>query len=415
MPVEGTAAPASRLQRLLGYLNSDPRNLNLLVDAADAALAEGQASLAAELLDRAVKADPESPTLRYKLSNALLASGNFAGARELLIGLLAFEADPHPALLYNLAYAQLHEGLPADAVATLIRIKPEHQAQLPQYSLLSAKVLYWNGRLEDALSELQAYRTAHPTDREAPGLEAMLLLDLGRTAEAVAAARRLLQADEGDPTAHLVLGSAAVEHRDAGAARQHLSRVVERQPDAGRAWSGLGFTELLDSRLPPAREHFETATRLMPSHLGTWHGLIWTNILLGDLPAARRALDAAMAQDRNFAENHGTLAVLNILEGKPDEADQHIKRGLRLDPKSPSSHYARSLLLSARGDPAASLKLAERILSGAGLEGNEPINAIMEQLRASGQGAPMPQVPRSPPPKPAAAKPKPAPKKGRKR
>jgi hypothetical protein len=75
-----------------------------------------------------------------------------------------------------------------------------------------------------------------------------------------------------------------------------------------------------------------------------------------------------MELDRTFAENHGFAALLSLLQGRPDEAESSLKRGLRLDPKSPSANYARSLMLAERGEPQAGKKLIERILTGCGIQ-----------------------------------------------
>lgn len=372
---------AERLKRLLSYLEQDPANLALLADAATAATDAGELAEAAKLLERSLSLAPERRDVCFKLATVCLALKNFVRARELFQ--LLVEEPPHPAVAYNLAYALWQLGSSDAAVATLVALAPEAAAQLPAYQLLLARCYYHAGRLEEALEQLDGYALGHSDDEEVPGLRALLLFDIGRIDDAVEAAQQRLGVAPDDLSAQLVLGSVAMERHHAVLARAHLNRVVALAPESGRAWSALAFTELLEMRLDAARTCFETAVQHMPDHLGTWNGLAWVHLMLGDRLQAREAVLKAMEVDHNFAENHGTLAVLSILDGHIDVAEREIKRGLRLDPQSPSTHYARSLLLSARGDAAGGKKLVDRILANANLGDGVEINRLLSRIRDS--------------------------------
>jgi tetratricopeptide (TPR) repeat protein len=369
--------PPDRLTRLLGFLERDPRNGNLLADAAEEALRAGKTTQARAFVGRGLEA-AEKPELRFRLGTMLLALRDFSAASELFADLIG--SLPSPAVRYNLAYAQMNEGRLDDAAASLQQIA-NRRAELPQFDLLHAKILYSSRQLEAAFDAVNAYLATAPNDREALGLKAMLALDLNQPELAAELSTRVLVMMPNDVAANLVLGSLAVEKRDPAAARTYLKTVLDVQPDLGRAWSALAFADLQENRLNEARGHFDTAVERMPDHLGTWHGLAWSLILLGKFEEARKAVDAAMNVDRNFSENHGTLAVLLVLQGNPEAANAEIKRGLRLDPKSASSHYARSLLLADQGAPDASRKLIERILKGSGIADPEALAAAVVAFR----------------------------------
>jgi len=100
----------------------------------------------------------------------------------------------------------------------------------------------------------------------------------------------------------------------------------------------------------------------MPDHQGTWHGLAWTCILTGDLVRANEAIECSMQLDRNFADNHGTKAVLEFMLGRRTEAELSTRKALKLNPAAPSALYARSLLQDAAGDGAAADATVEKIL-----------------------------------------------------
>ncbi|HSW18711.1 MAG TPA: tetratricopeptide repeat protein, partial [Ramlibacter sp.] len=101
-----------------------------------------------------------------------------------------------------------------------------------------------------------------------------------------------------------------------------------------------------------------------PSHIGTWHGLGWTQLLLQDLDGARASFETALELDRNFAENHGGLAVILALQKQAQAAREHIELAQRLDRANLSSRYAQALLSGEAQDTQAIQRLAQRLLGG---------------------------------------------------
>lgn len=86
-------------------------------------------------------------------------------------------------------------------------------------------------------------------------------------------------------------------------------------------------------------------------------------MLLGNLEAAVQAFTAALDIDRNFAENHGALAVALAMQGRAQEADLQVQLAVRLDPAGASAQYAKLLLSGNGGDSAAIQRLAQRLLT----------------------------------------------------
>jgi Tfp pilus assembly protein PilF len=63
--------------------------------------------------------------------------------------------------------------------------------------------------------------------------------------------------------------------------------------------------------------------------------------------------------DPTFAESHGSLAVIDVLEGRVEEARQRSEVALRLDRNCYSAALARVLLASAAGDKAQAARIYE--------------------------------------------------------
>lgn len=360
---------SARLSKVENYLGIDPTNLNLLDEAFELTLRTGDFPKASAYVDRALDVSRNDPRFRFKKGTLSLAQGDYPVASEIFSSLFE-QGIQAPAVSYNLAYALLSDRQPEQALQALEKIPDEGSSQVPQYLVLKARVLYHLDRHQDAIDAVDTHLAHHGADINALSLKAMVLLDSGQDVEAAKFAQEALTLSAEDPEAHLVLGSVALEQQMAVPARLHFERAVQAAPKLGRAWSGLGFTALIEQNVQEAPGHFEKAVAYMKDHPGTWHGLAWTKILQGDLVTARKAVDAAMELDRNFADNHGSLAVISIFEGHPEEAEASIKRGLRLNPASPSCLFARSLMLSWTGDIEASKQLVTKILTGAGLGEN---------------------------------------------
>jgi tetratricopeptide (TPR) repeat protein len=98
------------------------------------------------------------------------------------------------------------------------------------------------GRADEALTAARAAASADPASAEAHRLAARALGLLNRSADAVDALRRAVQADPLTPAIHLDLGFAAVRVGDFANARaswEHFLRLAPGSPDVGRVNAAL--------------------------------------------------------------------------------------------------------------------------------------------------------------------------------
>jgi len=129
-----------------------------------------------------------------------------------------------------------------------------------------------------------------------------------------------------------------------------------------------------------AIDDLKKATHYMPSHLGTWHALAWAQLVNNDIAGARESFESCLDVDRTFAETHGGLAVIDIIQGHPETAKEKIKLALRLDKGSFSANFAQSLILQ-KPDPEQSRKIIENIMLTKFSNGNSLKNTLSKQLR----------------------------------
>lgn len=370
---------SQRLQRLLGYVSADPANAPLLTDSLGLALHLDQMAVAADLAGKAAVLPHKPATLLAHLGLFYLRTGKFdealaAGRDSLGMG------GASEACVYNTAYAAFRTGAHRESLALLLPLYPEAAVSPDAANILIARNQHFLGEIDGGIARLTACLSRQDAPpAEALGLRALMHSDNNDTDAALADARRALTLAPDQTEALLALAEA---HKDLGnypeatAAYQHLLRVDE---NAGRAWSGLAQTAMAELDLDAAEQHATRATALMEGHIGTWHVLAWTHILKGNSAAARSALEHALQLDRNFAESHGSLAVVDVMEGRLEDAERKIRVAERLDKHSLALNLARMSLLEKRGDTQAAKDLGQQVLGRKAPASNLPGAALLMQ------------------------------------
>jgi Tfp pilus assembly protein PilF len=114
----------------------------------------------------------------------------------------------------------------------------------------------------------------------------------------------------------------------------------------------------------------DRGAELFRTHIGSWVAAGWAHFTAHDYAAARARFERAMALDPNFAETHGGLAVLDIVEGRFEDGARACEVALRLDKNCFGAALAKSLLLQHRGHPQMAQKVINIAMSSpVGLKG----------------------------------------------
>lgn len=354
--------PTDRLDRYDGYLQQDPDNVSLAVEAFELALGLGLHGRAEGYLDRAQAASAEDPYLQYRRASLWAAQGRWEEALGLQSDLcrrFPQHADLRAAFAGLLHYAGKYEE--AEAVWSDLQA----MGNLPGHAWANRlRTLHFLGRLEAglALGEERGEELArHP---EAAGVLSLIAIDSGQFEAARRWAALALASLPESTEALTTAGALALAAKDAASAISALTRVVQRSPQEGRAWSSLGIAHLLTQDGAAAQAEFQRATALMPGHIGSWHGLGWACLLLGNVAQAKAAFEQALALDRNFGESHGAVAVAYALGGQSADASRHIELALRLDAAALSARFAQAALSGALQRPEEFQAVAARALRG---------------------------------------------------
>jgi tetratricopeptide (TPR) repeat protein len=349
-----SAQPSGRLATLLKLLERDPNNLSLISDTAEVALQQNEPDVARELLDRFASQSALTARERNLRGLMLLQSGAFEEAARVFGELLEEGADD-AGLRFNRAWCQAKLRRAEEAHELL---HEEDLLQLPQAAMLRVHLLHEMGRLDEALSEAKRLVAIHPQN---PGLLAAASV-VAIDAEDLEFAGQCARDAPGNPDAMTTLGTIALaEDRTADAAAL-FGQALEKDPSLPRAIIGAGLGKMLTGNYPQAATDIERGAVIFGDHIGSWVAAGWAYIFSGDLAAARRCFETALAIDHNFGETHGSLAVLDLMEGRVDEARREAQTARRLNSQSFSAALAQAMLLSSGGRADQARAILDRAL-----------------------------------------------------
>jgi tetratricopeptide (TPR) repeat protein len=336
------AAAPSRLDRLLPLLEADPANLSLLADAAETALSEQRPEVAAELLERYAAIAPLPPSETNLAGLAALQTRNYGRAAALFAELVDSGVD-EPAVRFNLAWAC---AMDKQFDRALELLDDDLARALPQAAMLQVQLLHDRGEFDDAATRAREYVEIHPS--YPPLMAAVSVLALDVEDEALAAACAAKGGEH--PDALTTLGTLALGEERATEALELFDRALDRNQHVPRAWVGRGLARLMTGQSPDAAADIDRGAEMFGDHLGSWIAAGWAHFVNKDLASARARFETALELDDTFAESHGSLAVLDLLEGNVEGAREKSEIALRLDRQCYSAALARSLLAAGAGD-----------------------------------------------------------------
>ncbi len=213
-----------------------------------------------------------------------------------------------------------------------------------------ARALYRAGRLDEAA---QAYRTilqAEPAQAETHRQLATIGVQLGRPAEALAAAQRALALGVRDARILALMGQALLATGRTEAALDHLDRAVAENADDAEAHYHRALALRRLGHPEPALAALDRAMALRPD-LVALHGT--RGDLLHDLGRNDEALESVerlLAHDTENADAHANRGVLLDEAGRVGDALESYARALALRPDLPAALAGRGQLRLEAGD-----------------------------------------------------------------
>lgn len=366
----------TRLTRLLSFLEHDPANTAIIRDAVLTAHDSDDAGLCRALLSHIEKQDIQDGEVLAHAAHLALRTNDIPLAVKFGERAIA-EGITDPSVLFNTAFAHFHSDNHARAndLVTL----DDGAAWPSDAALLKARCLHYLEMHEEAEHLLLETIQTNEGDADALGVLALISHESGKNDAALRYADLALHIKESQHEALLTFAELHIEQEDDEKAKYFLESTLQHHPESGRAWLGLGQVAFTKLDLDVAETHLKKAVELMPNHIGTWHLLAWTYILKDQPALARDMLNRSYEIDRSFADTHGALAVVDVMEGHDEQASIRIKKALRLSPDAMAARYAELLLLRKKGDDNGARALIEKAMQNPPPGGLTPLFQLVER------------------------------------
>ncbi|MDA0910901.1 MAG: hypothetical protein O2809_05015 [Proteobacteria bacterium] len=346
----------NKITRYQDYLKQDPDNVSLLMELVTLYLKHNNLIQARQLLDKlATMALSFKET--YQLAVWHIQMGEFLRAIELLVNLHAHDqSDRKISFTLSFAYFQIRQYRNA--------LKVFNDGALDDSSvleniILKARILHALGELKDAVTLLAKNKEKGECDAEFCGFYALVYADLNQLSRASVWMKKALAVYPEQQEALLVENYMALYEQDAKKAYKQAEILIGLNRRNARAWINLATAYLLLGDLMKAYKSCEQAVTLFPEFIGIWQLKAWCELMQGKLHKAKESFSKAYQLDRNFAESHGGLAIIAVLEDNAEVAKNHIVTAKKLNPHNISGNYAEALVLQTQDPMKAQQKIDE--------------------------------------------------------
>jgi tetratricopeptide (TPR) repeat protein len=165
---------------------------------------------------------------------------------------------------------------------------------------------------------------------------AMKAFNAGAWDEAKALCAALLEQNDQDPEALLVLGHICAASGERETAAALLAQAQLRAPADPPFLASLGAAYNLAECEVEARNAFEAALRIDPMFARALCGLGNIHFRIGDWASARRLFERALTAKPNFAPALAELAQLAFRENRDEEARDFAEKAAAIAPNSPA-------------------------------------------------------------------------------
>lgn len=288
--------------------------------------------------DKALKAAfASSGGKAFILQAALLFlnEGFTAQASTLLDVLSSTPPVPGEYFFYKAVIANDGENNPAKALQFLDLV-PESDPHYSQAMQFRIQLLFTMGREAEALDLLERGKRLFPGQNRFPLLEAGMLMDKKRLAEARQVLETALKARPDDEELLYQYGAVLDRAGDRETALKVMQRIVDANPEHADALNYIGYTLAEEGReLDRALSLVKKADKLKPENGYIVDSLAWANFRLGRLEEAWKHIQRATAlsgEDPTMWEHYGDIAKAL---GKREQAKKGWRNALKFKHENP--------------------------------------------------------------------------------
>ncbi len=324
-------------------LSIDSQNIVVQERIEDLYLTTGQTDLAAKLDDQLLKQSPSDVLARINHGRVLMAQGKVSDAIDALQKVATAAVDSAQAHYYlAMAYEQ-------------------------------------NKDLTQANNQLQQALRVSPTPLPI-ALTALVKLNFAQRNYSVAQlyAQELVQQDEADANAHLMLGEALLNLEQLKQAGDEFAAAQKLAPNDPAVDVSLASFYIAQKRLPEAENEFKSAMQVAPRSVPIVEEYI--NFLLSQkqLPKAAALATQFLAQNPNEPAAHLMMGRLDMLQTNDSAALAETQKAIQLSPKLADPYFQMGQIYRDQKNNSAAMQAYEQGLALA--PPSAPLTAVIGNI-----------------------------------
>jgi tetratricopeptide (TPR) repeat protein len=357
---EESAAAFRRAAEVQG--ETSPGRLDALCALADALTRQGKSSEAITTLLQVRDTSPRRASVSHDLGRIYLAVGELEAAAAAFRRELDLQPESGPRATTDPVVLSSWEGLGLAAYRLgKDDLALEALARAPDTldaAYHKGMALLRQGRSEEALASLRGVLDRDPQNRGALQAVSRAAAALGRddeSREALARFAEIYRKDEEQRARHvkiLELRTQAESLAQAGDVTSAVARLEEASrlaPADMEIVLSMGRLLYAAQQLPRAEKAFRTVLEHQPAHADARYRLGRLQAETGDFTSAVQSLELACRMSPMTLTYHVHLAKLYMREARPADAVRELRLARRLSPADPESAYNLGLALAQAG------------------------------------------------------------------
>lgn len=328
-------------------------------------------------LTEAAARDGTDLRTKLLLGGANLALGNYERALEQLESFLALRPGTVRAALLAtqalIAQGELERA--SDTLVTALRYNPGD----PYLLAMQSRVKLLQNSPDEAIALLEDLRQKDP---DTPGIDLSLgaaLLRADRGAEAVAALDRALASDPENLRAKVTYARALKASGRTADALAYAGNLLSEEPESIPRIQLVAELLLAESRMDEARGVLLRGLETHPGDPILAHQLALVALGSGNTRQAIMIYASALEANSQDVPTLVRLGALESVSGQLDEAEQHLRKALAIDPTQLFARVTLSRIISERESPL----LAEQLLDATPRQLRSHPDILSERARLS--------------------------------
>lgn len=370
-----------RLDRLLNYLQHDPNNQSLLTDILELVI-ELKFEPSEYIVERLTASGNLTANAQYLVAIWLMQRLRWTEAAHYLEELINGDHEQQ-AIRVTLAQCYAYDNKMMEAYLTLSPLIKQNEISDRATLLLAAQVCHHAHSYSEAIQLLQTMHDMYPDNSEALGLFALIQADLGNYEKARIYSNRALDTDPGSYSALLAQADVRLQQQDFLQAASEYEHVISIREDSGRAWYGLGLTQLLIREPIKAETSLSKARMYMSVDAHWYQSIAWAQLFQAKEVDALNSIKEGQKRFPDNLELRATEACILLLGEQSESGMKVLDHLVDEEYKSLTVECAKAIKAMGLGDAKLSHEIIRDLMgekNSFGISYQVPVQKFFEQI-----------------------------------